>query len=161
MESPPRKKASIWELSAPPNPHASAIDLCHPLDLAFPDGLQGPSIPTLKYPLPSMFTASVETLTEEKVEQRTAHEPLFQIILFDDDEHSYPYVIEMLGNIFGLLPEEANRIAYEVDYLGQATVKVCPHGEAVAGCKQITSYGADPRIENSRGSMNATVEPAP
>ncbi|MCC5876552.1 MAG: ATP-dependent Clp protease adaptor ClpS [Candidatus Sumerlaeia bacterium] len=108
-----------------------------------------------------MIHASVETLPEEKVEKKLADEPLFQVILFDDDEHSYPYVIEMLGNLFGISVDEANRIAYEVDYLGQAMVMVCPHGEAVANCKKITSYGADPRIENSRGSMNATVEPAP
>lgn len=108
-----------------------------------------------------MNQASVETLPEEKLEKKLADEPLFQVILFDDDEHSYPYVIEMLGNLFGINVDEANRIAYEVDYLGQATVMVCPHAEAVSNCKKITSYGADPRIENSKGSMNATVEPAP
>ena len=107
-----------------------------------------------------MATSSVETLPLEEVEARQELGPLYQIILFDDDEHSYPYVIEMLGNVFGFSPEEANRIAYEVDYIGQAVVLVCPHDEAISGCKKITSYGADPRIENSRGSMNATIEPA-
>lgn len=107
-----------------------------------------------------MTTASVETVPKEEVEKQTSKEPLFQVILFDDDEHSYPYVIEMLGNLFGISPEEANRIAYEVDYLGQATVMVCPYDQAVENCKMITSYGADPRIEISRGSMNATIEPA-
>jgi ATP-dependent Clp protease adaptor protein ClpS len=106
-----------------------------------------------------MAHGSVETLPQEEVEKKTELGPLYQVILFDDDEHSYPYVIEMLGNIFGIEPQEANRIAYEVDFLGEAVVVRCPYEEAVEGCQRITSYGPDPRLENSRGSMNATVQP--
>ena len=84
--------------------------------------------------------------------------PLYQIILFDDDEHSYQYVIEMMMNIFSKSVEEGYRVAYDVDFLGQAVVKVCPIDEARRGLREILQYGPDPNMEASTGSMRATIQ---
>lgn len=108
---------------------------------------------------------STETLPEEATEAEAkteqSLEPLYQIILFDDDDHSYPYVTEMLCNIFGMDLEQAYSITYEVDYCGQAVVKTCPYEEAVAGKDAIIHYGPDPSIEKCKGSMYAIVQEAP
>ncbi len=87
-----------------------------------------------------------------------AHEDLYQIILFDDNEHSYQYVIEMLTTLFDLSAQDAQQIAYEVDYVGQATVKVCELEEATSGRDRILAYGPDPRVRMSTTSMHAIVE---
>jgi ATP-dependent Clp protease adaptor protein ClpS len=86
--------------------------------------------------------------------------PLFHVVLLDDDEHTYDYVIEMLMKIFCHSPEAAFRHAVEVDTDGRTVVLTCEREQAEFGRDQIHAYGADPRMPISKGSMSAVVEPA-
>jgi ATP-dependent Clp protease adaptor protein ClpS len=86
--------------------------------------------------------------------------PLFHVVLLDDDEHTYDYVIEMLCSIFCLSTEAAFGHAVEVDQSGRTVVMTCEREQAEFGRDQIHAYGADPRMEVSKGSMSAIVEPA-
>lgn len=86
--------------------------------------------------------------------------PLFHVVLLDDDEHTYDYVIEMLVKIFCHSPEAAFRHAVEVDTNGRTIVLTCEREQAEFGRDQIQAYGADPRMSVSKGSMSAVIEPA-
>jgi ATP-dependent Clp protease adaptor protein ClpS len=86
--------------------------------------------------------------------------PLFHVVLLDDDEHTYDYVIEMLTRIFCISTEAAFRNAVEVDATGRTIVITCEREQAEFGRDQIHAYGADPRMEISKGSMSAVIEPA-
>jgi ATP-dependent Clp protease adaptor protein ClpS len=86
--------------------------------------------------------------------------PLFRVVLLDDDEHTYDYVIEMLIKIFCHSPETAFRHAVEVDTDGRTIVLTCEREQAEFGRDQIHAYGADPRMPVSKGSMSAVIEPA-
>jgi ATP-dependent Clp protease adaptor protein ClpS len=86
--------------------------------------------------------------------------PLFHVVLLDDDEHTYDYVVEMLTSIFCLPAEVAFRHAVEVDNTGRTVVITCEREQAEFGRDQIHAYGADPRMPVSKGSMSAVVEPA-
>jgi ATP-dependent Clp protease adaptor protein ClpS len=86
--------------------------------------------------------------------------PLYHVVLLNDDEHTFEYVIEMLGAIFSLPPPVAYRHAVEVDATGRTIVMTCELPQAEFGRDQIHAYGADPRSEASKGSMQARVEPA-
>lgn len=86
--------------------------------------------------------------------------PLYHVVLLDDDEHTYDYVIEMLCRIFCLQTETAYRHAVEVDATGRTIVITCELPQAEFGRDQIQAYGADPRMAVSKGSMRAVVEPA-
>ena len=86
--------------------------------------------------------------------------PLFNVVLLDDDEHTYDYVIEMLIKIFCHSPEAAFRHAVEVDTDGRTVVLTCEREQAEFGRDQIHAYGADPRMPISKGSMSAVIEPA-
>ena len=86
--------------------------------------------------------------------------PLFHVVLLDDDEHTYDYVIEMLVKIFCHSPEVAFRHAVEVDTAGRTVVLTCAREQAEFGRDQIHAYGADPRMPVSKGSMRAVIEPA-
>jgi ATP-dependent Clp protease adaptor protein ClpS len=101
-------------------------------------------------------TALPETGTR-KGEELT---PLFHVVLLDDDEHTYDYVVEMLTKIFCLSTEAAFRNAVEVDETGRTIVITCEREQAEFGRDQIQSYGADPRMAVSKGSMSAIIEPA-
>ena len=86
--------------------------------------------------------------------------PLFHVVLLDDDEHTYDYVIEMLVAIFCHSKEAAFRHAMEVDATGRTIVLTCERQQAEFGRDQIHAYGADPRMPVSKGSMSAIIEPA-
>jgi ATP-dependent Clp protease adaptor protein ClpS len=97
---------------------------------------------------------------EIQIEQREQLVPLYHVVLLDDDEHTYEYVIEMLSKIFLLPAQEAFRRAVEVDTMGRTIVITCEREQAEFGRDQIHAYGADPRMSISKGSMSAIVEPA-
>ncbi|MBO6576600.1 MAG: ATP-dependent Clp protease adaptor ClpS [Rhodothermales bacterium] len=86
--------------------------------------------------------------------------PRFHVILFDDDAHTYEYVIEMLMDLFGHPMATAFRMARKVDANGWVIVDTTTKERAELKRDQIHDYGADWRIETCQGSMSATVEAA-
>ena len=100
-------------------------------------------------------TTTPETGTSEA--ERLA--PLFHVILLDDDEHTYDYVVEMLGALFFLPLETAYQHAVEVDTTGRTIVITCERPQAEYARDQIHGYGADPRMPKSKGSMRAVIQP--
>ena len=98
--------------------------------------------------------ASTESASEDRIT------PLYHVVLLDDDQHTYDYVVEMLMHIFCLPMEAAYQRAVEVDSTGRTIVITCELPQAEFGRDQIHAYGADPRMAISKGSMRAVVEPA-
>jgi ATP-dependent Clp protease adaptor protein ClpS len=100
------------------------------------------------------------TGTGTGTEDQDSDSPLFRVVLLDDNEHTYEYVIEMLCRIFFMSTDTAYKHACEVDAEGRTVVMVCERDQAEFGRDQIHAYGADPRMAVSKGSMSAVVEPA-
>ena len=86
--------------------------------------------------------------------------PLYRVVLLDDNDHTYDYVIEMLQKIFIFTLDQAYRHAEEVDRCGRTVLIVCELPQAEFARDQIHAYGADWRLPRSKGSMSAVVEPA-
>jgi len=102
------------------------------------------------------------TLSPEKQTiERHSFSPLYNVVLLDDDDHTYDYVIEMLQKIFFFSQEQAFRHAEEVDHAGRTVVITCELPQAEFACAQIQGYGPDKRLARSKGSMSAILEPAP
>ena len=87
-------------------------------------------------------------------------EPLYNVVLLNDDDHTYDYVVEMLTKIFRISETVAFRHAVEVDTAGRTVLLTCPLAEAEAKRDLIHAYGADWRLERSQGPMSALIEPA-
>jgi ATP-dependent Clp protease adaptor protein ClpS len=85
--------------------------------------------------------------------------PLYNVVLLDDSEHTYDYVIEMLEKLFALSTLDAWNHAVEVDNTGRTIVITCDLPAAEFARDQIHAFGADRRMPNSMGSMSAIVEP--
>ncbi len=83
----------------------------------------------------------------------------WNVVLLDDDSHSYDYVIEMLGDIFGYDPLQAYCFAVEVDMKKRVRLWTGARERAEAFQERIHDYGADPRMEESEGSMSCILEP--
>jgi len=91
--------------------------------------------------------------------ERASDKP-WHVILLDDQAHTYDYVIEMLGSIFGYGLRKAFQMALEVDRQGRVIVKTCHMEKAEAYQEAIHLYGPDWRMLNSKGSMSAILERA-
>jgi ATP-dependent Clp protease adaptor protein ClpS len=105
---------------------------------------------------------ATKTYTPPQVEKSPTGElaPLYNVVLLDDDEHTYDYVIDMLQTLFLCTRDDAYRHALEVDTAGRTVVITCELSEAEFGRDQIHAYGPDWRMPNSKGPMKAIVEPA-
>jgi ATP-dependent Clp protease adaptor protein ClpS len=95
-----------------------------------------------------------------KPRRKTKQLPPFNVVLLDDDDHTYEYVIEMLGQVFGYAKEQAFKLAEEVDGSGRVIVLTTHKELAELKRDQILAYGRDSRISACRGSMTAIIEPA-
>ncbi len=93
-------------------------------------------------------------------DQKPQRQPPYHVILLDDDDHSYEYVIEMLVRLFGHPEPQAFLMAQEVDTTGRVIVDTTTLERAELKRDQIHGFGPDPRIPRCRGSMSATIEPA-
>ena len=100
------------------------------------------------------ITPEVETQDLESVT------PLYRVVLLDDNDHTYDYVIEMLQHIFFFSRDQAYRHTEEVDRCGRTVLIVCELGQAEYARDQIQGFGPDRRLPRSVGSMSAVVEPA-
>ena len=103
---------------------------------------------------------STTTRPTEKKKQITEGLPPYNVVLLDDDEHSFEYVILMLKTLFGHPPEKGYKMAVEVDATGRVVVATTNLEQAELKRDQIQAFGPDPFIPRCKGSMSATIEPA-
>ena len=103
----------------------------------------------------------VETLKERKLRkaQKPKRQPKYNVILWDDDDHSYEYVILMMHELFGHEIEKGYEIAKEVDASGRAICLTTTMEHAELKRDQIHAYGEDVLIARCEGSMSASIEP--
>lgn len=85
---------------------------------------------------------------------------LYHVIILNDDEHTFDYVIEMLQAVFNMPYATAFAHTMEADATGSSIVMTTHLEEAEAKRDQVHAYGPDWRMPNSRGSVAALVEPA-
>ena len=97
---------------------------------------------------------------EEKEAQITEGLPPYNVVLLDDDDHSYEYVILMLKKVFGHPIEKGYQMAQEVDATGRVIVATTNLEQAELKRDQIHAFGPDPFVPRCKGSMSATIEPA-
>ena len=102
----------------------------------------------------TVLTPDTETI------QRDELTPAYHVVLLDDDDHTYDYVIEMLQALFVFSQEQAYRHAVEVDTHGRTILLTCALPEAEFARDQIHAFGPDRRMPRCQGSMSAVIEPA-
>lgn len=93
-------------------------------------------------------------------EQKPKRQPPYHVILWNDDDHSYEYVIRMLLELFGHPPEKGFVMAKEVDTQGRVIVLTTAREHAELKRDQIHAYGKDLLIAGCKGSMRASIEPS-
>jgi len=109
-----------------------------------------------------MSTAQTQVAprSDETTDERTKRQPPYNVILLDDDDHSYAYVIEMLKRLFGYPAERGYQLAREVDTTGRVILLTTTLEHAELKRDQIHGFGPDLRMSRSAGPMSAVLEPA-
>ena len=93
-------------------------------------------------------------------QERTKQPHLWNVVLLDDDDHTYEYVMAMMQELFGHPVERGFQIARRVDSDGRAVCLTTHLEHAELKRDQILAYGKDSLLMRSAGSMTAVLEPA-
>jgi ATP-dependent Clp protease adaptor protein ClpS len=86
-------------------------------------------------------------------------QPRYNVILWDDSEHTFDYVISMMQQLFGHSFERAFLLAKEVDSSGRAICLTTTREHAELKRDQIHAFGKDPIATKCSGSMSCSIEP--
>jgi ATP-dependent Clp protease adaptor protein ClpS len=96
----------------------------------------------------------------ERTEEATKRQPPYNVVLWNDDDHTYQYVILMLQSVFAYPPEKGYVMAKKVDTQGRVIVLTTTMEHAELKRDQIHAYGKDDLVAECKGSMKATIEAA-
>jgi ATP-dependent Clp protease adaptor protein ClpS len=66
----------------------------------------------------------------EEQQDETAYEPLYRVIIHNDDVTPMDFVVHVLSTIFMLLLPDATQVMYRAHYRGEAVVQILPRSEA-------------------------------
>jgi ATP-dependent Clp protease adaptor protein ClpS len=95
---------------------------------------------------------------KSKNEKKPKRQPRYNVILWDDDDHSYEYVVLMMRQIFGHSFAKGFQIAKKVDSCGRCICLTTTREHAELKRDQIHGFGKDFLIERCQGSMSSTIE---
>ncbi|MBX3423457.1 MAG: ATP-dependent Clp protease adaptor ClpS [Pirellulaceae bacterium] len=109
-------------------------------------------------------SAVAEPIRESQVRQhiqrsKPQQQPRYHVILWDDTDHTFHYVIHMCQILFGHPLEKGLTIAKQVHTQGRAVLLTTTKEHAELKQQQIHSFGRDPLAMRCVGSMSATIEP--
>ena len=108
----------------------------------------------------SAATATVPKVhPEAKKSQKPKRQPRYNVILWDDNDHTYDYVIRMMQELFGQSLEQAFESAREVDASGRVICLTTTLEHAELKRDQVHAYGPDRLIERCQGAMSSSIEP--
>lgn len=85
---------------------------------------------------------------------------MWHVILLDDDDHTYDYVMRMLRDLFACDEPRAYAMAKTVDKEGRVICATVHKELAELKRDQIHAFGKDRLIAACKGSMSAVIEPA-
>ena len=104
-------------------------------------------------------TTGTKRCRRTKDDKKPRRQPRYQVILWNDEDHSYAYVIVMLMDLFGHPAETGYQLAEEVDKKGRTVVLTTTLEHAELKRDQIHAFGRDGSIDDCCGSMWSTIEP--
>jgi len=97
--------------------------------------------------------------SDAKHSSKPRQQPRYNVILWDDNDHSYDYVIRMMIALFNQDPTAALQTASAVDKSGKAICLTTTLEHAELKRDQIHAFGPDNLIATCQGSMSASIEP--
>lgn len=91
----------------------------------------------------------------------TRRQPPYNVIILNDEEHTFGYVIELLMKLFGHPLARSEALTLQIHHTGRAIVYTTHKEKAELKRDQVLAYGPDPQMSISRGPLGCYIEPAP
>jgi len=106
---------------------------------------------------------TTQTAPREKTrtENQTKRLPPYHVIVLNDEEHTFDYVIELLTKLFAHPLQAAIDLTWRIHLSGRAVVYTTHKEKAELKRDQVLAYGPDPRMSTSKGPLGCYIEPAP
>ena len=106
-------------------------------------------------------TAVFPEVAEPELKEKVKRQPPYNVVLLNDDDHTFHYVIHMLKQLFGYPEEKGYQMALEVHTTGRVIVLTTTKEHAELKRDQIHAFGPDEwSTRDCKGSMSALIEPA-
>jgi ATP-dependent Clp protease adaptor protein ClpS len=103
----------------------------------------------------------VEPRKQTKTATEPKRQPPYNVIIVNDEEHTFDYVIELLCKVFSHALTTSESLTWAIHLRGRAIVFTTHRELAELKCEQVLAYGPDPRLNGSSGSLKCYIEPAP
>jgi ATP-dependent Clp protease adaptor protein ClpS len=105
---------------------------------------------------------TTQTAPREKTDPQTRTKtlPPYNVIILNDEEHTFDYVIELLTKLFAHSLQVATELTQRIDRTGRAVVYTTHKEKAELKREQVLTYGPDPRMSISKGPLGCYIEPA-
>lgn len=106
---------------------------------------------------------STQTAPKSKtaVETHSKKLPPYNVVVLNDEEHTFDYVIELLTKLFAHSLQTAIELTWRIHLSGRAVVYTTHKEKAELKRDQVLTYGPDPRMDVSKGPLGCYIEPAP
>jgi ATP-dependent Clp protease adaptor protein ClpS len=111
---------------------------------------------------PSTPDIHITTKPKEREETRTRRLPPYNVILENDDHHSFEFVVDVLRKALGYNEQRAFALTYQAHTSGRAVVWTGSKEVAELKLEQIRSFHEIRALDGAKlGPLSCTIEPAP
>ena len=108
-----------------------------------------------------IVTTETTPRSEAEATTQTRRQPPYNVIILNDEEHTFDYVVELLTRLFRHSLPVAENLTWQIHNTGRAIVYTTHREKAELKRDQVLEFGADPRMEISKGPLGCYIEPAP
>jgi len=108
-----------------------------------------------------IVTTQTAPRTRATPSTQTRRQPPYHVVILNDEEHTFDYVIELLTKLFGHPLAKAMELTLTIHTTGRAVVYTTHKEKAELKRDQVLAYGPDPRMSVSKGPLGCYIEPAP
>lgn len=105
--------------------------------------------------------AAPKEQTKAEPRTETRRQPPYNVVILNDEEHTFEYVIELLRKLFAHSKAAAEGLTWRIHNEGRAVVYTTHKEKAELKRDQVLAYGPDPRMAISKGPLGCYIEPAP
>lgn len=98
--------------------------------------------------------------TDAEPERATKRLPPYHVVIHNDEDHTFDYVIEILLKIFKHPLPKAEELTWRIHTSGRAIVFTTHKELAELKRDQVLTYGPDARSKGSTGALRCHIEPA-
>ncbi len=108
-----------------------------------------------------IVTTQTTPKSKTDLETWTRRQPPYHVVILNDEEHTFDYVIELLTKLFAHPLATAEELTLRIHHAGRAVVLTTHREKAELKREQVLAYGPDPRMSISKGPLGCYIEPAP